>query len=201
MAKGYWIGRVDVHNDEGYKAYAAANPAIFKKFGGRYVIRGGTFTGGAFAAAAESLPDAQRGRALGWIVTGQSLALVLGVPFVAFIGAYVGWRGALLVQGVAVVIAAVLVWLAVAPQPAGSIKTAMPATTWSPIRCSAACFQIDGRSSLFTSYPRPRYVSAEASPWSDRDATAQRRDRIVAAGRVDSRQHADRRTIRLAHGG
>src|SRR3974390_2552095 len=45
MAKGYWIGRVDVHNEEGYKAYAAANPAIFKKFGGRYVIRGGRFTG------------------------------------------------------------------------------------------------------------------------------------------------------------
>ena len=35
MAKGYWIGRVDVSNDEGYKPYAAANPAIFKKFGGR----------------------------------------------------------------------------------------------------------------------------------------------------------------------
>jgi uncharacterized protein (DUF1330 family) len=45
MAKGYWIGRVDVHNEEGYKAYAAANPAIFKKFGGRYVIRGGKFEG------------------------------------------------------------------------------------------------------------------------------------------------------------
>ena len=45
MAKGYWIGRVDVHNDEGYKAYAAANPAIFKKFGGRYVVRGGRFEG------------------------------------------------------------------------------------------------------------------------------------------------------------
>lgn len=45
MAKGYWIGRVDVHNDEGYKAYAAANPAIFKKFGGRYVVRGGKFEG------------------------------------------------------------------------------------------------------------------------------------------------------------
>ena len=37
MAKGYWIGRVDVSSDEGYKPYAAANPAIFKKFGGRYV--------------------------------------------------------------------------------------------------------------------------------------------------------------------
>ena len=43
MAKGYWIGRVDVANDEGYKPYAAANPAIFKKFGARYVVRGGKF--------------------------------------------------------------------------------------------------------------------------------------------------------------
>jgi len=43
MAKAYWIGRVDVNNDEGYKAYAAANPAIFKKFGGRFVVRGGKF--------------------------------------------------------------------------------------------------------------------------------------------------------------
>ena len=29
MPKAYWIGRVDVHNEEGYKPYAAANPAIF----------------------------------------------------------------------------------------------------------------------------------------------------------------------------
>ena len=45
MAKGYWIGRVDVQNEEGYKPYAAANQAIFKKFGGSYVVRGGRFTG------------------------------------------------------------------------------------------------------------------------------------------------------------
>jgi len=43
MAKGYWIGRVDVRSDEGYKPYAAANAAIFKKFGARYVVRAGTF--------------------------------------------------------------------------------------------------------------------------------------------------------------
>jgi uncharacterized protein (DUF1330 family) len=43
MPKGYWIGRVDVHNEEGYKPYAAANLAIFKKFGGKYVVRGGPF--------------------------------------------------------------------------------------------------------------------------------------------------------------
>jgi uncharacterized protein (DUF1330 family) len=43
MAKGYWIGRVDVSNEEGYKPYAAANPPIFKKFGGKFVIRAGNF--------------------------------------------------------------------------------------------------------------------------------------------------------------
>jgi len=44
MAKGYWIARVDVHNDDGYKLYAAENPGIFKKFGGRFVVRAGKFT-------------------------------------------------------------------------------------------------------------------------------------------------------------
>ena len=44
MAKAYWIGRVDVHNEEGYKPYTAANAAIFKKWGGRFVVRGGRFT-------------------------------------------------------------------------------------------------------------------------------------------------------------
>lgn len=43
MAKGYWIGSVDVSNDEGYKPYAMANGAIFKKFGGRFIVRGGPF--------------------------------------------------------------------------------------------------------------------------------------------------------------
>jgi uncharacterized protein (DUF1330 family) len=43
MAKGYWIARVDVHNEDGYKAYAAGNPAIFAKFGGRFVVRAGPF--------------------------------------------------------------------------------------------------------------------------------------------------------------
>ena len=41
MPKGYWIARVDVTNDEGYKPYAAANPAIFKRFGAKFVVRGG----------------------------------------------------------------------------------------------------------------------------------------------------------------
>jgi uncharacterized protein (DUF1330 family) len=43
MAKGYWIGRVDVKSDDGYKPYAANNQAIFRKFGARYVVRAGQF--------------------------------------------------------------------------------------------------------------------------------------------------------------
>jgi uncharacterized protein (DUF1330 family) len=43
MAKGYWIARVQVNSQEGYAPYAAANPAIFKKFGGRFIVRSGKF--------------------------------------------------------------------------------------------------------------------------------------------------------------
>lgn len=43
MPKGYWIGRVDVHNEDGYAPYIAANGAIFKKFNGRPIVRGGRF--------------------------------------------------------------------------------------------------------------------------------------------------------------
>jgi uncharacterized protein (DUF1330 family) len=43
MARGYWIGHVDVSNEEGYKPYAAANPAIFKKYGGRFIVRAGKY--------------------------------------------------------------------------------------------------------------------------------------------------------------
>ena len=43
MPKGYWIGRVDVSNPEGYKAYVAANAEPFRKYGARFLIRGGPF--------------------------------------------------------------------------------------------------------------------------------------------------------------
>ncbi len=41
MAKGYWIAQVEVRDADGYKAYVAALPDIMRKFGGRYVTRGG----------------------------------------------------------------------------------------------------------------------------------------------------------------
>ena len=43
MAKGYWIARVDVADPEGYKEYTTLNAAAFKKYGARFLVRGGAF--------------------------------------------------------------------------------------------------------------------------------------------------------------
>ena len=53
----------------------------------------GAFTGVIMAEASARTVDRQRGRALGWVMAGQSLTLLVGVPMAAWIGAYVGWRG------------------------------------------------------------------------------------------------------------
>ena len=41
MPKAYWIARVDVNDVDKYAPYAAANPAIFAKFGARFIVRAG----------------------------------------------------------------------------------------------------------------------------------------------------------------
>jgi len=56
----------------------------------------GAFTGVVFAEVSARVPDNQRGRALGWVMSGQSLTLVVGVPLAAALGSVFGWRGWLL---------------------------------------------------------------------------------------------------------
>lgn len=41
MAKGYWIGRVDIADGEAYKRYVEANAEAFAKYGARFLVRGG----------------------------------------------------------------------------------------------------------------------------------------------------------------
>jgi uncharacterized protein (DUF1330 family) len=41
MTKGYWIVSVDISNPESYKHYIAENRNAFRKFGARFLIRGG----------------------------------------------------------------------------------------------------------------------------------------------------------------
>jgi DHA1 family inner membrane transport protein len=53
----------------------------------------GAFTGVVFTEVSSRVEDRQRGRALGWVMSGQSLTLVVGVPLAAWIGSAIGWRG------------------------------------------------------------------------------------------------------------
>jgi uncharacterized protein (DUF1330 family) len=41
MTKGYWVGRIDVIDPERYKAYVQENAVAFRKFDGRFLVRGG----------------------------------------------------------------------------------------------------------------------------------------------------------------
>lgn len=43
MARGYWIGRVDVSDADAYQKYVQANAAAFSKYGARFIVRGGAF--------------------------------------------------------------------------------------------------------------------------------------------------------------
>jgi uncharacterized protein (DUF1330 family) len=43
MPKGYWIVRVDISDQEKYKGYIAANAEPLKRYGARFLVRGGRF--------------------------------------------------------------------------------------------------------------------------------------------------------------
>ena len=43
MAKGYWVVRVSVHDQQRYPDYLAAAKPAFEKFGANFIVRGGAF--------------------------------------------------------------------------------------------------------------------------------------------------------------
>jgi uncharacterized protein (DUF1330 family) len=42
MAKTYLVAQVRLHNPEGYEAYRSRTREIIERFGGRFLVRGGT---------------------------------------------------------------------------------------------------------------------------------------------------------------
>jgi MFS family permease len=98
----------------------------------------GAFTGVIMAEASARVVDRQRGRALGWVMAGQSLTLLVGVPLAAYIGAFIGWRGVnLCVAGVSM--AAALGLLATTlvpvdgPRKAGTARPTYKAALTGPV--------------------------------------------------------------------
>lgn len=86
-------------------------------------VGGGAFMGTVFATVSDNIPAGARGRALGWIISGQSLSLVLGVPIVTLLGTLGGWRVALATHGVVTLAVAVAVGFAMPPDPHAHART------------------------------------------------------------------------------
>lgn len=78
----------------------------------------GVFTGVSLAEVSIRVPERQLGRALGWVMAGQSLTLLIGVPLAAWIGAGIGWRGVHLCVAVLALITAVAMFLTTMPAAA-----------------------------------------------------------------------------------
>jgi DHA1 family inner membrane transport protein len=96
-------------------------------------VGGGSFMGTVFATVSDHVPPARRGGSLGWVMTGQSLSLVLGVPLATIIGAQAGWRGAhLTFAGLTVLVG--LAMLLLVPRRGAYQVTARDAAAAAPLK-------------------------------------------------------------------
>ncbi|NKC15871.1 MAG: DUF1330 domain-containing protein [Gammaproteobacteria bacterium] len=88
MAKGYFIGNIDITNMEDYEKYKAVVPAVVEKFGGRYLVRGGaleTIEGNAPLPRAVVLEFPSVEQAKAWYDSDEYQAIV-GLRLAASIG-------------------------------------------------------------------------------------------------------------------
>jgi DHA1 family inner membrane transport protein len=103
----------------------AANADSFASVAAWVTLAGGScglFSGVIFAEVSARVPATQQGRALGWVISGQSLTLLVGVPLAAWVGSWIGWRGVnLCISGLALVTAASL--FAVTARRSGDTQT------------------------------------------------------------------------------
>jgi MFS family permease len=82
----------------------------------------GTMMPSVYATVADSFPPKERGRALGWVMTGWSFAQLVGVPIVTFAAMFGGWRGS--VVGLAYDVLAVALMAIAAGAVLGAIAAA-----------------------------------------------------------------------------
>lgn len=80
-------------------------------------LAAGMFGPIASVAAAELAPEGLRGRAMGIVLAGMTLAFVVGIPMGSVIGDVTGWRGTFVFAGVVALAAAVAVRLVLPVMP------------------------------------------------------------------------------------
>lgn len=83
----------------------------------------GLFMPNANAVASGLVAAAQRGRALALVAGGQSLAIAIGVPLAALLGAHAGWRATFIAVAAMTVVAMVGVGIGMKAQPAAVAST------------------------------------------------------------------------------
>jgi predicted MFS family arabinose efflux permease len=115
-------------------------------------VGGGAYTTVIFALVSDHVPSAERGRALGAVLNGQSLSFVFGVPLVTLIATWVDWRGAIGLQGVAMLALLVPLWVSVprgrsgggdGPPKPGALRAVLNRRLLGLLGCSAmerTCF-------------------------------------------------------------
>lgn len=74
------------------------------------------FTAQAAATAGLMVPPETRGKAIGMVFLGWSIAAVIGTPIGAYLGAHIGWRPTLGLVGVLAALFAAGVWMQIPPK-------------------------------------------------------------------------------------
>lgn len=85
------------------------------------------FTAQAAATAGLLVPAEQRGKAIGLVFLGWSIAAVVGMPLGAYLGAHIGWRWTIALVGGLSALFALWVWLQI---PARLFVPAMDKAAW-----------------------------------------------------------------------
>ncbi|MFC7515230.1 MFS transporter [Herbaspirillum sp. GCM10030257] len=85
------------------------------------------FTAQAAATAGLMVPIAMRGKAIGLVFLGWSIAAVVGTPLGSYLGAHIGWRSTMALVGVISALFAVAVWIQI---PAKLYVAPMDRAAW-----------------------------------------------------------------------
>lgn len=85
------------------------------------------FTAQAAATAGLMVPAAMRGKAIGLVFLGWSIAAVVGAPLGSYLGAHIGWRPTMALVGVISALFAVAVWIQI---PAKLFVAPMDRAAW-----------------------------------------------------------------------